>query len=353
MTEKANPSINRPAEAFKTAGAIGYGGHSEGYVVPSASPTEISQQDGGITEGNLNAFAETSSGASLSVDIDGGEAFVFGSWLAIDTVTSVGLSSSTADQTVYVGWNKGGSDDVIVGLDSAFANASGDTDMKIPLWDFDTDGSGVTAVDDRRRLGKTVDGSVQYDTSLQSGAYTTTGEGIIFVDTTSSPVTITLSDADAKDGREITIVDAGGNAGTNVITIDTESSQTIDGANTDTIGSDYGANRIVSDGTDWFTSGGGGGGATEVDLGTITLSTGSTPAFDGTLNAVTTSETGRIEDVVVHIESSGQVASDYAFNHDWGQRWDNTNTEVDANLTVNWDNDPGSNLTARVVGVLR
>lgn len=260
MTEKANPSINRPAEAFKTAGAIGYGGHSEGYVVPSASPTEISQQDAGITQGNLNAFAQTSGGASLSVDIDGGEAFVFGSWLAIDTVTSVGLSGSTANQTVYVGWNKGGSDDVIIGTESAFANASGDTDMKIPLWDFDTDGTGVTAVEDRRRLGKTVDGQIEYNSSTQSANYTTSAEGIIFVDTTSSPVTITLSDNDTQDGHEITIVDSGGNAGTNPITIDTEASAQIDGASSTTVGSDYGANRLTSDGTDWYSSGGGGGG---------------------------------------------------------------------------------------------
>lgn len=260
MTEKANPSINRPAEAFKTAGAIAYGGNSEGYVVPAGSPTEISQQDSGITDGDLNAFAETSSGSSLSVDIDGGEAFVFGSWLAIDTVTSVGLSSDVADQTVYVGWNKGGSDDVIVGLDSAFANASGDTDQKIPLWDFTTDGSGVTAVTDRRSVGKTIDGSVSYSTTSQSGAYTTSGEGIIFVDTTSSPVTVTLSEADTKDGNEVVVVDAGGNAGTNVITVDTEAGAQINGASSITVDSDYGATRVASDASNWFSSGGGGGG---------------------------------------------------------------------------------------------
>lgn len=157
MTEKANPSINRPAEAFKTAGAIAYGGHGAqgdpGFVVDGASPTEIASQDGGITEANLNAFAETSSGSSLDVDIDAGEAFVFGTWLAIDTTTTVTLTASTNGQTVYVGWNKDGSDDVIVGLSSAFESASGDTDMKIPLWDFDTDGTGVTASTDRRLIG--------------------------------------------------------------------------------------------------------------------------------------------------------------------------------------------------------
>lgn len=260
MTEKANPSINRPAEAFKTAGAIGYGGHSEGYVVPSASPTEISQQDSGITQADLNAFAETSSGSSLTVDIDGGEAFVFGSWLAIDTVTSVGLSSGTANQTVYVGWNKGGSDDVIVGTSAAFANASGDTDQKIPLWDFDTDGSGVTAVEDRRRLGKTVNGAVEHRSSTQTTSYTTSGEGIVFADTSGGSVTITLSENDTKEGRELIIVDSGGAANASPITIDTESSATIDGNTSTNITSNYGAARLTADGTDWYSAGGGGGG---------------------------------------------------------------------------------------------
>lgn len=155
MTEKANPSVNRPAEAFKTAGAIAYGGHgSGGFVVDGANPTQISVQDSGITEGNLNTFAETSSASSFDVTIDPGEAFVFGSWLAIDTSTTVTLASSTAGQTVYVGWNKNGADDVIVGLASAFSSASGDTDERIPLWTFNTDGSGVTSVTDKRQIGR-------------------------------------------------------------------------------------------------------------------------------------------------------------------------------------------------------
>lgn len=157
MTEKANPSRNRPAEAFKTAGAIAYGGHgSGGFVVDGGSPTDISTQDAGIDETALNTFAETSSASSFDVTIDPGEAFVFGSWIAIDVTTTVTLASSTTGQTVYVGWNKNGADDVIVGLDGAFSSASGDTDERIPLWTFDTDGSGVTSVTDERTIGYSI-----------------------------------------------------------------------------------------------------------------------------------------------------------------------------------------------------
>lgn len=154
MTEYANPSINRPAEAFKSAGAIAYGGHgSDGFVVNGASPTDLSIQNSNIDETALNTFDETHDGSSYDVTIDPGEAFVFGSWIVKDTSTTVSLTSSTAGQTVYVGWNKDGSDDIIIGLDTAFSNASGDTDERIPLWTFDTDGSGVTNSVDERVIG--------------------------------------------------------------------------------------------------------------------------------------------------------------------------------------------------------
>jgi hypothetical protein len=155
MTEKANPSINRPASAFKTAGAIALAGGSDpGYISPAANPSEISVQDSGIDDGALNAFAQTSSQSSLDVTIDGGEAFVYGSYLAIDSSTTVTLAGNSSGQTVYVGWNKEGTNDVIVGLQSAFDNASDNTDKKIELFEFDTDGSGVTSVTDLREIGQ-------------------------------------------------------------------------------------------------------------------------------------------------------------------------------------------------------
>jgi len=151
MTEKANPSINRPAEAFKTAGAIAYGGADEGFVVEAGNPTPISVQDAGIIDGNLNAFDQTSSGASLDVTIDGGEAFVFGAWVCTDQNTTVTLDPNTSSQTVFVGWAKNEPNDVVIGLESAFTTTGLDADRTIPLFDFDTDASGVTNVTDRRR----------------------------------------------------------------------------------------------------------------------------------------------------------------------------------------------------------
>lgn len=157
MVEKVNPSINRPIAAFKTAGAIALaGGSSEGWISRVGQATDISVEDADITAANLDAFEETSSGSSFSVTIAGGEAFVYGAWLAKDDSTTVTLDPSTSGQTVYVGWNKGGTDDVIIGLDTAFSDASGDRDEKLPLFTYDTDANGVTAVSDERQLGKYV-----------------------------------------------------------------------------------------------------------------------------------------------------------------------------------------------------
>jgi len=157
MTEKVNPSPVRPAEAFKTAGAIAYGGHSEeGFVIDGSSPTELSIQQSDIDETALTTFAESSSSSSFDVTIDAGEAFVFGSWLATDTSTTVTLSSSTTSQAVYLGWNKDGTDDVLIGTESAFDDSSSSADKRVLLYEFDTDSSGVTAVEDYRRIGQAI-----------------------------------------------------------------------------------------------------------------------------------------------------------------------------------------------------
>lgn len=153
MTQKANPSPSRPAGAFETAGAIAYGSN-KGFVIDGNETTPIASQDDDINAGNLNTFVESSSNSSFTVSISPGEAFVFGAWLAIDTATTVTLEPSTQDQTVYLGWDRTSANEVIIGKDSDFSNASSDSDQRIPLYDFDTDNSGITFVTDRRTIGK-------------------------------------------------------------------------------------------------------------------------------------------------------------------------------------------------------
>ena len=319
MVEKVNPSINRPASAFKTAGAIALaGGSADGWVSESGKPTDISVEDADITESSLSAFAESSGSTSLDVTISGGEAFVYGSWLAIDTQTTVTLAASTSGQTVYVGWNKGGSDDVIIGLDAAFSDASGDTDEKLPLFTYDTDGSGVTAVSDERQLGKYVEAdtanldTISVGTTLVTDVdspYTTSGEGIVFADSSSAPVEVVLASADRRDGLGVAVIDVGGAAGTNAITISTEGSETIDGGASSLIEAEYGAKRLASDGTNWFSAGGGSGagGVPVEDDGSLVLDPAKNINFG---NALSVSDDGDDTITVDGVQYTDEQAQD-------------------------------------------
>ena len=69
---------------------------------------------------------------------------------------------------------------------------------------------------------------------------------------TGAVTSLTLTSAQTLEGRMLIIKDAGGNANTNNITIDTEASETIDGQATNVISTDYGVVRLYSDGTNWF-----------------------------------------------------------------------------------------------------
>lgn len=69
---------------------------------------------------------------------------------------------------------------------------------------------------------------------------------------TGAVTSLTLPTAQVADGRVVVVKDAGGNAGTNSITIDTEADELIDGAATYVINSDYDAITLYCDGTNWF-----------------------------------------------------------------------------------------------------
>lgn len=179
MTEKTNPSPNRQANPELTAAAIRWGGGTEGFVVDDS--TDIMATRGGLTGAPLNAFDSSHSGASLTVTIDTGEAFVGGAWLGKDTTTNVSLSASTNNQTVYVGWDVSQGDNVIIGLSGAFASA----DPKIEIWEYDTNGSGVTSATDQRVLSQQIQdhaaqhkdgGTDELDASELAGAVGNSGD---------------------------------------------------------------------------------------------------------------------------------------------------------------------------------
>ena len=70
--------------------------------------------------------------------------------------------------------------------------------------------------------------------------------------TTGSVTSLTLPTAQVEAGRIVYIKDAGGNSATYPIIVDTQGAETIDGAATITINSNYGGVGIYCDGTNWF-----------------------------------------------------------------------------------------------------
>lgn len=75
----------------------------------------------------------------------------------------------------------------------------------------------------------------------------------------------------------------------------------------------------------------------------ITAASGSTPAFDGTLSNALAEELTAFD---VTVAPTNGLNDTYAFNFDDGKRWNNGSWDVP--LTVNWDEDPGSDLDLTV-----
>jgi hypothetical protein len=87
----------------------------------------------------------------------------------------------------------------------------------------------------------------------QIASTSTNTDGSTIVGCTTAGITITLRTADAILGKIITIKDESGGAAASNIIIDTEVAQTIDGQASLSITVNYGAMRLYSDGTNWFS----------------------------------------------------------------------------------------------------
>ena len=139
--------------------------------------------------------------------------------------------------------------------------------------------------------------------------YTTSGEGVVFVDSSSAPVEVVLASADRRDGVGISVIDVGGAAGTNAITISTEGSETIDGGASSLIEAEYGAKRLASDGSNWFSAGGGSGagGVPVEDDGSLVLDPAKNINFG---NALSVSDDGDDTITVNGVQYTDEQAQD-------------------------------------------
>jgi hypothetical protein len=157
MTDRAQPgaqgSTLRNIEAGESSQTL-----SDGFIVPANEPTLSSQRYADLDESQYEEFDASYSDSSLDVTIKAGEAFIKG-WLARDTQTTVTLTDFTDNQTVVLAWDadsvyddsihnsREDADSVIITLESDLPTLEV---PYIPIWEFDTDGDGVTdAIDER------------------------------------------------------------------------------------------------------------------------------------------------------------------------------------------------------------
>jgi len=79
---------------------------------------------------------------------------------------------------------------------------------------------------------------------------------VVFADTNDSALTVTVPEAAEVDGKRVVVTDAGGNAGTNNITVSAGSGNNVDGSDQDvTISTNYGEAALVwsDDESGWFS----------------------------------------------------------------------------------------------------
>ena len=115
------------------------------------------------------------------------------------------------------------------------------------------------------QCGRNIDGIAEYTGgqvvsifTLEESTYDIRSTDYIIhvVYTITGPVTsLTLPLAQSRAGRVIIVKDAGGNAGSNNITVDTEGSETIDGDDVWVINGDYDWVVFYSNGLNWFLMG--------------------------------------------------------------------------------------------------
>jgi|TARA_E500000318_G_scaffold65315_1_gene60325 hypothetical protein len=90
-------------------------------------------------------------------------------------------------------------------------------------------------------------------TSVTSATYTIVAtDYFIAANSTSNAITITMPAASSHSGRVLKIKDVGGNADSNNITIDGNSSETIDGAASIVLESPHAGVTLLCNGTSWF-----------------------------------------------------------------------------------------------------
>lgn len=91
---------------------------------------------------------------------------------------------------------------------------------------------------------------IRYVTVVKTANYTAADDSVILCDATSAGFTITLPSAASSTSRKYEIKKT--DSTSNVVTVDANASETIDGSLTKLLESQYQSISIVSDGSNWF-----------------------------------------------------------------------------------------------------
>ena len=119
------------------------------------------------------------------------------------------------------------------------------------VWDKTNARVGIGSAAPNSKLD--IGGAVAFKRRAVAASTTSGDETLLGVTDTTVARTITLRTLDTVAGRTYTIKDESGAAAAHVITLNTESSQKIDGQLTYVITQNYGSITVYSDGANWFT----------------------------------------------------------------------------------------------------
>jgi hypothetical protein len=221
------------------------------------SGIRISADIASLTSGSGATVTALDSSGNYSLDAPTAAATA-----AVTTGAGRNTTSNTAGQglTVNAGGATSGSTDKNGGdltLKGGVATGTGTSNVRLQACPAGSTGTSDGTVVDRlvaTGTGIEVSGSIKVTRTATAITYTAlTTDYLIAVTSTASARTINLPTAASMTGRVYVIKDESGAAGTNNITIDGNASETIDGATTLVISSNYGTATIYSNGTAWFT----------------------------------------------------------------------------------------------------
>lgn len=156
MTDAVILSPNRTVESHPVTKTIAHGAASPGWIIPAGDPTySVSVSHDDFNNTTLNGFAPSTETTSFEVEIDTGEMYLEGAWMARNTATTVTLDASTTT-SLYVGYTIEQPDTILMGDET---DVPDDPDIRrMHLYDIDTNASGVPngGVTDQRVVGRRI-----------------------------------------------------------------------------------------------------------------------------------------------------------------------------------------------------